>query len=260
MIEKAIFIKRLSQINLVSKEYQRLYFGEEFCERKISEDELRKVAQFADEKGLPFTYVTPFVTEKYFDRIINTVMIVTSNRIENEIVINDWGLFHAVQSTKSSCKFILGRLLNKQKKGPEILGQMKRLNKDTVDHFQRANTDSLHFQKFLIANGFIRIEMDNLLCGIIRESRIPASLYTPFAHISVTRTCKLVGCENGKSPCHAVIRNCRKECEKYDIELEHPKMPVRLYLKGNAHLFQNNILPKNLKEANIDRIVFIPQI
>lgn len=258
MTESALYIKHPIQLGEISDSYQRLYFGEEFCERKVSANALADVLQQACDAGLAFTYVTPFISLGYMQRIIETVhMVMESDVIEPEVVINDWGVLCEVEKMRSPVRLALGRLLNKQKKGPEILNHIQTVNVNTLDHFRRSNTDSPYFVEFLQDAGFSRIEMDNLLCGIRRDNPIPASLHFPFAHVSTTRACKFAGLERHKSA-RPAIRPCRQECRRYDIELRHKAMPVKLFLNGNTHFYQYDNLPRNLDELNIDRLVYSP--
>jgi len=260
MIEEAWFVENCRGLTKVPSSCRRIYFGEEFCEKKVNSHSLSRLLSSMNGSDLSFTYVTPFVTQKHFDRIFDSVIKVIDADLPGlEVVFNSWGLFFRAQRRNLPCTFSLGRLLNKQKRGPEIMRKEVSINEKTIDHFSRSNTDSEYFQSFLSANGISRIEMDNLLCGNKRDNKLPGSIYFPYAYVSVTRGCKLAGCEENDYKKRSVVQTCGKECEKYIIELNHRRMPSKLFLKGNVHLVRSDVLPDDLDAINVDRVVHMAE-
>lgn len=48
---------------------------------------------------------------------------------------------------------------------------------------------------------------------------------------------------------------CSAECFNYDVYMKNDKMKRDLYLKGNTVFYKNDVIPQNLQESYIDRIV-----
>ena len=71
MMERALAIKHPKQLDDLSEDYSRIYFGEEFCEKKCSVQALKEVLPTLREKKLAFSYLTPFVTHRYFNQVLD---------------------------------------------------------------------------------------------------------------------------------------------------------------------------------------------
>lgn len=260
-MEQVIFISKVENLRYVDSKYSRLYFGNEFCQRLLSSlEDFEVVRDFILKHKMEFTLVTPYVTNKGIDVLRPILEYVIKNFLGAEIVINDWGVLRLLRREFNYSNFALGRLLTKQKRGPRILNLKNRVPQNMIQHFQKSNIDVPILSDFLVNNGIKRVELDNLLQGIAREDTcLKASLYFPFAYVTTTRFCLTASSETGRR----FLRNipsCNKECQKYIFSLRHKNMPVDLFLKGNTQFFENEHLPDNLNNLNIDRIVYEPEI
>lgn len=256
-IEKAVLFSRIKDVLTSGDDYDRLYFGHEFCQRLMpGADTVRKAYDYANSNDIDFTLVTPFVTNAGL-RLVREVVNDIAEYVEGkpfEIVVNDWGVLHWVHKNHPEISLVLGRLLVKQKRGPRLLNITRQLPPAAVEHFQRSNVDVPHVQEFLEKKGVGRVELDNLLQGIHRVSGLPASLYYPYGYISTTRLCLLT---NGDKPDKNLrsLGICHQECQMYDILLKHTDMPVPITLKGNTQFFRNEKMPEDLARLNVTRIV-----
>lgn len=260
-MEKALFISKTAHMKYINPQYDRLYFGNEFCQRLIpSVKDLGTVKKLVLERQMGFTLVTPYVTNRGIDLLKPVFEYVLVNFPEAEVVINDWGVLRLVKREFKSFNLNLGRLLVKQKRGPRILNIEDKVPSSLIQHFKEVNMDAPVLGDFLTNNGFKRIELDNLLQGIDRQGcSLKGSLYFPFAYVTTTRFCLSAGCKKNESVLRSIC-DCDKECQKYTFRLKHKTMPVDLLLKGNTKFFRNDVIPDNLKELNIDRIVHEPEI
>lgn len=259
-MEKAGFICRPEHLSLLDDSYQRLYFGNEFCERLIpGRDELRRAAGWAEAHSIPLTLVTPYVTDEGLEAIRQLLKEAGALSCLDEIVFNDWGVLALLGATGERFAPVLGRLLTKQKRGPRILNMMEKVPFPMLAHFRRTSADSDSFSSFLRERGIKRIELDNLLQGIERTSDTPASLHIPYAYVSTTRYC-LTAFAGSKNPYFRKIGPCNRQCRQYSFELSNRGMPVTLLLKGNTYFFENPSLPDNLEKLGVDRIVESPVI
>ena len=259
-MEKAIFISKIDNFKYVTQEYSRLYFGIEFCQNLMpSKEEIERILKFVSEKKMDFTFVTPYLTNEGMIKIKALLSYIIGVQPKSEIVINDWGLLEWINKGYVDLNLVLGRLLTKQKRGPRILNLIGRVPDAMIQHFRESNVDSLILSNFLISKQIKRVELDNLLQGISRPPHsLKGSLYTPFAYITTTRLCLLSSCEDKVNRPIRAISACNQECQRYTFRLAHKNMPVDLLLKGNTQFFRNECFPDNLKELNIDRIVYEP--
>jgi len=260
-MEQAIFISRVQNLKYSNSKYTRLYFGNEFCQRLIpSLEDIRVIRDFISKYQMKFSFVTPYVTNDGILTLRPLLEHVIKNFPGAEIVVNDWGILRLIRREFNYPVLALGRLLTKQKRGPMNMNLKKRLPQTMLQHFQESNIDVPILGDFLVDNGIKRVELDNLLQGIIRENpSLEASLYFPFAYVTTTRFC-LTASSGFRRKFLRSIPYCNKECQKYSFRLKHKKMPVNLFLKGNTQFFENKHLPDDLNSLNIDRLVFQPEI
>jgi len=260
-MEKAVFVSKIKDLKYLTGEHKRIYFGNEFCQNLIPDiRDLMYVLDVASNKRMGFTLVTPFVTNEGMGKLRSLLDCLLDKQPESEVVINDWGLLHWLSEKYPNVKLALGRLLTKQKRGPRILNLIGRVPVNMIQYFSQSNVDTPALSDFLISKGIKRVELDNLLQGIIRNNPlIKGSLYIPFAYVTTTRFC-LMNDYKERSRRPRAVFPCRKECQDYLLKLRHKKIPVELFLKGNTQFFKNETLPDNLKQLNIDRLVYQPQI
>ncbi|MFH1339243.1 MAG: hypothetical protein ABIH40_05330 [Candidatus Omnitrophota bacterium] len=261
-VEKAIFISKVKNLNYVTAEYSRLYFGIEFCQNLIpSVEDLEYILRFVSEKGMDFTFVSPYVTNAGMERLKLLSDYLIERRPESEIVINDWGFMRWLNRNHSGINLVLGRLLTKQKRGPRILRLIGKVPGDMIEHFCQSIVDSEATSSYLIDRGIKRIELDNLLQGVSRPSPLlKGSLYFPFAYVTTTRFCLISSYRDRIDKPLRSIFPCNRECQNYTFKLTHKQMPVELFLKGNTQFFRNDKLPEEQESLNIDRIVYEPEM
>jgi len=59
-MERALFIAKAKNLKYFNSHFNRLYFGNEFCQRLIpSEQDIEHVIDFVREHTIPFSLVTP---------------------------------------------------------------------------------------------------------------------------------------------------------------------------------------------------------
>lgn len=261
MTERAVFVTRTEHLPGDLSGYSRLYFGIEFCERLLpSKQELEAALRVAAQHNMQFTFVTPFVTDAGIETLKMLTDVLPGGGAGLEAVVNDFGYLQVLRQKGWRGDIALGRLLTKQKRGPRLMNVISRLSSEAVEHFRQSNIDAPFTAEFLMEKGISRVELDNLLQGISRSNPcFKASLYVPYAYVTTTRYCLSAGCEKPGAAIRT-IKPCQKECQRCGFELSHPTMPVTLMLRGNTQFFKNDVLPGNLEELKIDRLVFQPRI
>lgn len=256
-MEEALFINKSEDIKYWNSRYSRVYFGAEFCQRLIpASKELKDVWKFSQDKKIKFTLITPFVTDEGLDKLRVLFKFLTEHTQDIEIVVNDWGVINFLCRDFPNFSLCLGRLLNKQKRGPRILNVTSKLPEKSLEYFKLPLGESILSTSLKEKLNIKRIELDNLLQGIKRQNlNIPASLYYPFLYVTTTRYClvALAFWEEGFK--RRTSFKCDRECQRYGFILSNKQMPVKIYLKGNTQFVKNSNYPHNLESLNIDRLV-----
>jgi hypothetical protein len=263
-IEWSLYVTKPRDLKHYHNKFVRIYYGNEFCQNLIpTVRELDQVLNFVSKNELVFTFLTPPVTNDGL-RGLETLMIrIMEEYPESEIIFNDWGVLKILNEKYANLRPVMGRLLNKMKRGPRLVNLLDILTESSLKHLKSCSIDAPHFSRFLRMNRVERVELDNLLQGILlnlSEARISASLYIPYVYITITRFCLAISCEEHGKEDTVGIFPCSKECQKHTFYLTNPAMPLPLIRRGNTMFFKNDDIPKNLKENNINRIVIEPEV
>ncbi len=62
--------------------------------------------------------MTPFVTNRGLEQLEELLPVLAQTLPDAEVVVNDWGVLQLLRSEYPELKPVLGRLLNKSKRGP----------------------------------------------------------------------------------------------------------------------------------------------
>ena len=261
-MEQALFISKVENLRYYDAHFSRLYYGNEFCDQLIPcLGDLDQTLDFVLENGLDFTFVTPYVTDKGLEKLRILLEELAERKPDSEVVFNDYGVLRVLSSQHNGLEPVMGRLLNRMKRGPRLLMVIDKLPQTTVEYFRSSNLTVPILCEFLNDNGVRRVELDNVLQGIdLTLDSLKASLYVPFAYVATTRLCLANSCDIPGREELIGIFPCRKECQRYTFLLKNPIMPVALIRKGNTIFFSNEVVPEGLEERGIDRIVFEPEI
>ena len=263
-IEKIKFIDNIKLLNKYETK-KHIYLGSEFCEKKLfTIKDLKTIVTRKNQQKI--TLVFPYLTQIYLDKVKKMLDVIDkNNNIFCEIVFNDWGLFYFIRKNYPDIKLVLGRLLTKQKSDPfayyTVFSKQtisssrnnifvpKQISQETKEYFSQTLINSKIFQKFMIENNIVRVELDNVnwKMNIKLPKQIKASIYYPYVKITTTRHCGLLNMSD----------KCKKQCEKYSIKLNKYRVDYNYVIKGNSVNYKNINIPKNKELHNncIDRIV-----
>ena len=263
-MEQALFISKVDNLKYFedTDEFARLYFGIEFCERLIPDaDDLKKVISFVKENKIDLTLVTPYVTEEGLERVERLLSVLSTEKPGSEVVFNDWGVFQVMQDTYPGFVPVLGRLLNKMKRGPRLMNVIDKIPQESVRYYRTPGISIPGVREFLLKKRIGRVEFDNLFQGIDLErcgDEIKKTLYLPFAYITTTRLCLTALCDRPDKMKEVGITPCGHECQRYTFYLKNPIMITNLIRRGNTIFFCNEDIPDNLRM--FDRVVIEPEI
>ncbi len=261
-MEQTLFISNPSGLKYYQKDFTRIYFGQEFCERLLpSKDDLETLCVFSEKEGVPLTLVTPYVTDTGLLKLEKLIELFAEKMPKAEIVFNDWGVFQFIEEKHLDVNLVLGRLLNKQKRGPRIINIIDQVPKETREYYTGASLDVSATAEFLKKKGVFRVEFENLLQGLNMtglDPEIKRSLYLPYLFISTTRFCLAANCESGDSG--VGVMPCHRECQNYSFKLNNPVMKTPLIRRGNTIFVLNENIPGVVSRGEVDRIVIQPEI
>jgi len=216
---------------------------------------------FVSENSLDFTFVSPYVTNKGLSRLENLFQEIAQNKPDSEVVFNDYGVLRVLNNRYNQLTPVMGRLLNRMKRGPRLMVVIDKLPPTTVEYFRSSNLTLPVLSEFLNAHRVRRVELDNVLQGIdFHLDNLEASLYLPFAYVTTTRLCLVNSCDIPEREELIGIFPCKQECQRYTFYLRSDIMPLILIRKGNTIFFENEVLPDDIEEKGITRIVTEPEI
>ena len=260
--------KQLEQWKLFESppKIHRLYFGNEFCEKKIpSLYETQTALEACHINGWEFTLLLPPMSTRCLSQMAKVVETVTAN-CHIEIVCNSWGSIHFFR-TMPNVTLVLGRLLNKIKHDPFLYEQMDEIVETYKEryHFPDADVDSIKnyylqsnvnipvFNQLLLESGVKRIETD-LPYQKLNDSRFHYTLYHPIQYVTLGRYC-LWGAMNitKDEQKFRPDQSCGQVCETYVSRLHSYDTNLNLFSKGCAIFAHKDF--GNIDISTFDRIV-----
>lgn len=250
--ESAIFTRNPASIGRFSESFDRIYFGEEFCEDLMpSFGRIRSALSTAIKYGMKFTLLTPLCRDESIKKITGMLIRLSDEGFEGEVVLSDWGLLDEVtnkQKDKISWIPVLGRSLTRQKSGPRMI-RLDEIQPDIVKTARKVPLGAGAFMDFLIQRQIYRLEFDMPLHGI--DIRLPdgfhGSIYHPWVFVSLSRICPV------KDTVSKRAKRCGHDCLNLPAKLFHPDMPVPLLVVGRTVYYENPSEIKNIEESGIDR-------
>ena len=220
MTEKAVAVESISQLQkILPKEFSRLYFGTETCERKIpSLQELEKAKKFCEQNRLTLSLATPFATDSGIKKLEPLLEQLSK---EDELIVNDFGVLQLASDCEAEP--VCGRLLNKQFRDPRI-AFFENMPKEMMEHLSVSQASTKAFRKILSNFGVHRIELDNLLQGIatnLKGTGFKASLHAPLVFVAATRMCLLANSGKLSEIKNVGVVECNRECAGSGFSLKN---------------------------------------
>jgi hypothetical protein len=262
-MERALYLTGLDSPHRdLLADYDRLYYGAEFCEIKIPDPkETAAAIVLARQTGADFTLVTPYVTDRGL-KALAEVFEILPKEAGLEVIFNDYGALRLLKMIRPEIPAVLGRLLSNQKRGFGISSRSGDADEGLVREWRHSGADTNVVREYLEAQGVVRIELDNIVQGIASDlslSPLSASLYYPYGYVTTTRYCPWAF--DGQTwPNLGGV--CSRRCLQGIIEEKAEIFNRDLFLAGNAQFFRNDAVPSEAELAGmgIDRVVFEPDI
>jgi len=250
----AIKINKIEDLKNLSK-YKFIYFGNEFCERKMpSFSFIKQIINFCNEHNKTPVLLTPYLTDEYLYKMKKLIEYVYSLRKKFEITIQDFGLIHFIKQFPE-IKINLGRLQIKMKKGPEIMSKVLDENTET---FKTNSLNNEFFIEFMKNEKIKRFEIDLPPQGITLPASEKITLYIGNSIITTTRRCPYIDSFN-ENYCQS-LNKCKKECMNFYLIKNTKFYDELIYVLGNAEFIKTSKkIPLELKNK-FDRILIFKKI
>ena len=245
-----------------SIKFTRMYFGQEFCEKALpSQKELDQGLALAEQLGMKFTLVTPYVTEPGLEAVKGLLQQLMRVQPRAEVVANDWGVLQTIAEDCPTLTPVLGRLLNKLLRDPRMLTHLKKPEGETMARFCTCSLAGAPMQNLLDQYKVRRIELDLSPQGLdnhLSDWGYRSSLYLPYGVIMTGRICLLHswGLEEHQK-FKPFSGACDRKCRFYWLEMSDLSHQVKkskdwvILQKGNTIFYrqQKEFLKEGLDQA-----------
>lgn len=253
-IERVVYIKNISDLKFWNKKFERIYFGNEFCENLIpSSKELNIALDFSRKRKVSFSLLTCQVNDYFLKKIIKNISLLGT---KDEIILNDWGIFNIIRKgfKKLLPNCILGKFLNNNINLTEKTSRtfLKRWG------FAAPSLERLEIEirSLNYCRHFDFISIKNIFGGL------KASIYYPYSYFATSRFCPMAYRDKITKPMAYINKfPCERECQKYTVFANPPVKNIKAILKGNtwftktsASFFLNKKIPW------VRRLVYMPTI
>lgn len=279
-MERALYLTSMDDVGraLDAGPPDRLYFGNEFCERKLpTGGELRAALAWCQERRLPLTLVTPPLTDAGLERVAALLDVLEEQPDAHEVVVSDFGLLWLLAHERPTLHPILGRLLARQHRDPRLarvlrgdgslvmaggrLWQHLPLPAEAAAVYRSCPLDVPRLRALLAELRVARVELDNVVQSfdVALPPTMAASLHLPWGCLTTSRRCQASPDEE-PAAFACLVSTCRRACHT-TYELSAPDLDEPLYKRGNTVFFRNEVLPPaaDLTSAHVDRLVIAPK-
>lgn len=252
-MQKAIYLKVSDNLKIAG-DYDRLYMGAEFCEKKLPPlTFVQNAIKQTVSVGTGFSLLTPYVSEAGLDSL-KKLLAGLPEDAPIEVIANDYGTLMFLRDERPDLQPVVGRLLAKQKKGVGISTHKDDAPPTLINVWRHSAYDNQAVRDYLKTFRVKRVELDNLVQGVASDfagSGLAASIYYPYAVVTTSVACGFCGTGVSKPGCFGGM-----------IEDKNDLFDRVIYTSGNARFFQNDDLPAEdkLMQLGIDRIVFEPDL
>lgn len=216
-IEKALKVssaRSLTNKNLF--EFDRIYFGHEFCERLLPDsDQVKRALGIIKQKNKKLSLLTPSATEYGLKNIRSLVSLLDK---EDEVIVNDYGVLN---------------MIGKEFKNPILIGRvLGRIVLPTLEA-SREKSDILNHYLSLLGQKVRGLETDLFNASVIDSflaKQIYVSLYVGPVVWTTTKRCAF----NTRATTLKKFCMCKRECLKGQAIIENTAVKKHFFLKGNT--------------------------
>lgn len=253
-----------------------IYYGQETCENLIpSLKNLKLAVEYCKEHEYQFVFATPYAGPKGMERMKSLLKFLNDEAPGSEVVVNDYGVLHILESDYSNLTPVLGRLLLKFKRDPrfslsgfEITNQgiknIKKVESNQMDALQGCSLELPAYQEFLKQKGIQRICLDTLSQGMnkktLKKWGFPVDLLWPWSYVTSSRSCSIAAHTQPGKEFHPTDEPCKFQCKKYEFTFSSDKKMMPSLFRGNATWMSTQSMYEEFFNLGVDRLVYEPYV
>lgn len=253
-----------------------IYFGQETCENLIpSLKFVEQAVEYCAEKEYLFTFATPYVSPKGMERLRKIFAFLNEHSPDSEVVVNDFGVLHLLNTEFTNLTPVLGRLLIKMKRDPRFsvsgfevssdeIRNVKRIENNQAQALQGASIELSVYQEFLKDKGIERVGIDTVSQGVdakaLKKWGFPVDLYWPWTYITSNRSCTIAAHTQPGKETHPTDEPCNFQCKKYEFGFRSDKKMLPSVARGNAVWMNTKSLHMEFFQAGFDRLIYEPYV
>lgn len=257
-------------------DFQRIYFGQETCENLLPTlKSVEQAVEIAKQREVSFTLATPYVSPKGIVELRKIFDYLVSLDQEIEVVVNDFGVLHLINTEYSKLIPVLGRLLIKMKRDPRFslsgydianieIKNIKKVESNQLEVLQGSSLELPSYQKFLNDKGIERAGMDTIPQGvdpkILKKWGLKIDLYWPWTYITSSRSCAIAAHTQVGKDYHPTDELCEFQCKQFEFTFTSDKRMLPTVQNGNAVWMNCESLYKEFFEAGFDRLIYQPYL
>jgi len=256
--ECAFFLRNNSLPVDFNRQFEHLYLGDEFCERRLpSILDLENLLNRKEYRNLKFTLVTPYLTDAGIEKLSQLLRFIVSEEfILQGMVINDWGTLMLLREHHCKFQIALGRILvsrylkEEHGEGLQGLRDQNSIRKPyfnfpdpVIDSFKRENISALEFNSY----HHLLLTRQQLM-----NHGFKVHTYYPFIYLTTSRYCSAN--EEFSAYFRKSIQSCDKSCDKLTAQISNSKYSHSIFINGNA-FFVRERNQGVLAELEADRLI-----
>lgn len=205
-------MESLGDIFLNNSEITYVYCGSYFCDRyfiTIPDSLWERAFEFCDRNKMSLVLVIPMPGPLLVDQVKQKVMELINKYHVSEIVINDFGMYKWLYSTRIQPPIWIGRLLSKDPRDPRY-----DIEPDFIKMHERAShTDLFGMHPYGVEAdtfSFTQQVGDNNACHL--------ALHSPIIYVTTGRICEFASIGDDISTKFRPGKNCKRQCLSHWIE------------------------------------------
>lgn len=243
---------------LVSRQLDRIHFGNEFCERLLPlSSQLERIVAWCKKRELAITLLTPMLADRGIERLSRLLKVLPP---ESEVVVNDWGVLRLLREQYFTLLPVAGRQMGKMIKDPRLPsaewasaippGVQSSLYPKLMKRFgvKSAETDIRPFAEL----------------ADLKPNELRLSVHFPYGYTLKGRICKPGSLSLDKNKKFTPGHSCQKECLIYFSRMQRTgcQSPHELtsFLRGNTIFYrygkqEEQVLKDALHKGWVNRLV-----
>jgi len=232
-----------------------LYFGSEYCEHLFPKDaDITAALTHAERLGLSFVLPTPIANDGLLARITAVADRLPAG---SEVIVNDWGVAHAIKTHFPQLRMAAGRQLAKIIKDP-------RMPAPALHKVYPSNYRAQSFAHLLSSFGIGQVELDVppfATPEIFSVDDLDVTVWAPYAYIAKGRICKIGSLSLNIEDKFAPGRACHRECLGIlEREPEAALSELRTYSRGTTMFYRHDdamfdVVRAAIADGHVSRLV-----